>query len=325
MKDVILAPIVQHDTITLGIEQDIANYFKEVIFQPLFDLLEDADVKVRQNAIADSAVLQALQERRIWYANGVFTGAFNAAISRELRKAGAIKLEGSFSLAHASLPMSWRIVIEGSQQAAEELNKKALDLLKQMESNIKQAPTGVNLKFSLDGVFVDLREQFKKSLQAHGFGVPPDLSENVKDEIAKEYTTNMDLYITNFTEKLIPELRMKIQDNIFEGSRPDKLAKILETDYGMSKRKATFLAKQETSLLLSKYRESRYKAVGSRRYMWSTSHDIRVRHDHKDLNGKTFYWDNPPITNKLTSAHNNPGEDFGCRCVARPILAIQED
>ena len=73
--------------------------------------------------------------------------------------------------------------------------------------------------------------------------------------------------------------------------------------------------------MVSKYRQIRYEDVGIRRYMWSTSGDVRVRHDHKELNGKIFYFDNPPITDKATGARNNPGEDFGCRCVAIPVMS----
>lgn len=323
-REIILAPIVEPSAATRGIQDDIIDFFREAIFQPLFDLLEEAKVPTRQNAVSD-AVVQALQDRRIWYANGVFVGTFNAAISRELRAAGAVKEDKAFRLPMERLPIGWRLAIESSTQAAEQLNQKALDLLNQMQANVKQAPTGLNLKFSMDGVFVDLRKQFEKTMQAHGLGVPPDLTQGVKDDIIKEYTENMDLYIKNFAEKIIPELRTKIQDLTFEGTRPDKLAKIIEAEYGVTKRKAVFLAEQETSLLLSKYRESRYKAVGSQRYVWSGSNDARERPDHRLLNGKTFFWDSPPITNRATGARNNPGEDFGCRCVARPILPIQED
>lgn len=323
-REIILAPIVEPAAATRGIQDDIIDFFKEAIFQPLFDLLDNSNVATRQNAVS-GAVVQALRDRQIWYANGAFTGRFNAAISRELRKAGAIKTESTFAISLSNLPMEWRLEIQSSTQAAEELGQKALDMLNQMQANVKQAPTGLNLKFSMDGVFVDLRKQFEKTMQAHGLGVPPDLSQGVKDDITKEYTTNMELYIKNFTEQIIPELRTKIQDLTFEGMRPDKLAKIIEAEYGVTKRKAVFLADQETSLLLSKYRESRYKAVGSQRYVWSGNNDARERPDHRLLNGKTFFWDSPPITNRATGARNNPGEDFGCRCVARPILPIQED
>ena len=44
-----------------------------------------------------------------------------------------------------------------------------------------------------------------------------------------------------------------------------------------------------------------------------------VREMHKALAGKVFSWDDPPITNEKGD-RNNPGQDYGCRCYARPIV-----
>lgn len=326
MNEVIIKSIVAKDSLHKRIQEQIAAYFKEVIFQPLIDLLEENNINLRENAIG-SAVAAALRNRQIWYVDGVVIGKFSAAISRELRSMGATwdMRTKVFRLPLGQASLELRQAIAASVQATADLNKQVMDLLGQMQANAPKAGTGVDLKSSLDGVFVDLRKQYKKSLEQHGFAVPPDLNDTVKDDIAKEYTQNMDKFIKDFTKKMIPELREKIQDNIFAGGRTDKLAKIIEAEYGVTKRKAQFLAEQETSLLVSKYRQARYTDAGSRRYVWSTSKDRRVRDDHKDLDGKIFYWSSPPITNRTTGARNHPGEDFGCRCVARPIVALEEE
>jgi SPP1 gp7 family putative phage head morphogenesis protein len=49
-------------------------------------------------------------------------------------------------------------------------------------------------------------------------------------------------------------------------------------------------------------------------YIWRTRGDDKVRSSHSDNNGKIFAWDNPPET-------GNPGEDYGCRCVAEHYIA----
>lgn len=326
MPDIVLQPIVEKESQYAGIREEIIAYFREVIFQPLFDLLDEYNVSTKENAKV-SAVISALGSGKIYYNNGTFTGKFNAAISKELRDAGATwdKVIKAFHLPVSRLPNEIRAQVADNEAKSEKLTKDVLNLLGQMETNVAQAGTGLDLKFSLNGVFVDLRKQYKRSLEAKGLSVPPDLTEETKKQIEVEYTKDLDKYVKDFTAKMIPEMRTMVQDNAFEGARPDKLSKIIQGRYGVSKRKAQFLADQETSLLLSKYRESRYRQLGSRRYVWSTSQDVRVRHDHEELNGKVFFWDSPPITNKTTGARNNPGEDFGCRCVARPILPIQEE
>jgi SPP1 gp7 family putative phage head morphogenesis protein len=57
--------------------------------------------------------------------------------------------------------------------------------------------------------------------------------------------------------------------------------------------------------------------------MWSTSHDRRVRDSHKELNGRVFTWDNPPIVDPARGRRAHPGQDYGCRCVAVPVMARQ--
>ena len=90
----------------------------------------------------------------------------------------------------------------------------------------------------------------------------------------------------------------------------------------MSQRKAKFLASQETRLLTSKLKEVRYKDVGIDEYIWQTvkgTPEHPVRPMHKKLNGTKQRFSSPPITNEK-GQRNNPGEDYRCRCVARPIV-----
>lgn len=56
-----------------------------------------------------------------------------------------------------------------------------------------------------------------------------------------------------------------------------------------------------------------YKMLGnSRRYIWHTQEDDKVRSSHAANNGRIFSWDEPPAT-------GHPGEDFNCRCWAQPV------
>lgn len=48
-------------------------------------------------------------------------------------------------------------------------------------------------------------------------------------------------------------------------------------------------------------------------YIWRTRGDNKVRASHAANNGRIFSWDSPPPT-------GHPGEDYGCRCWAQPIL-----
>ena len=165
-----------------------------------------------------------------------------------------------------------------------------------------------------DGRRYDSKRAFEKAVRA--ISISPKLTEAQRDIIADEWGRNLNKYIKSWADKTIFELRDRVQANTFAGRRAEALEDVIRENYGVSQRKAQFLARQETSLLMSKFRETRYGQIGVRRYRWSTSHDERVRSDHKHLNGKVFSFDSPPVTDARTGARNNPGEDFGCRCVA---------
>ena len=65
----------------------------------------------------------------------------------------------------------------------------------------------------------------------------------------------------------------------------------------------------------AKLTQVRLKAVGVKRYIWETMRDDRVRPTHRTKEGKIYSFDNPPADT------GNPGNDFNCRCKARPLVA----
>lgn len=280
----------------------------------------------RENEIKErdprhSAVWDALAAGVIWYAHGVFTGTFDAAISRELRALGARRVGAAFALAIDEVPMVLRGVIGMSVQRSEMLHKAVLATLDAIETNLPQAPTGVQLGDVVDKITDDLQEQLVQSVSSvEGLPAPSQIPPGMPETLRETLATNTDRAIKDFSLEATQQLRAKVQANIAAGGRTDRLAKIIEVEFGVAKRRARFIADQETSLLVSKFREQRYRDLGATEYVWDTSHDEKVRHDHRELDGKTFSWDNPPITNRATGARNHPGEDFNCRCVPRAKL-----
>jgi SPP1 gp7 family putative phage head morphogenesis protein len=119
-------------------------------------------------------------------------------------------------------------------------------------------------------------------------------------------------------EEKIPEFRQKVQELTLQGFRRDKVRELVENEYAICGRKAEFLSKQETGLLVSKYQASRLQEAGCTKFEWRTMGDSFVRDMHKELNGKLFsYSDLPVIDNK--GNRGLPGEAFGCRCQQVPV------
>ena len=107
----------------------------------------------------------------------------------------------------------------------------------------------------------------------------------------------------------------------------DQLAKAL----ALPKSKAQLIARDQVLKLNNQITQQRQVSAGIDSYVWTTSKDERVRgrpggvwansqSDHWALDGKTFKWSQPPVTNPVTGERNHPGQDFQCRCVAVPVV-----
>jgi SPP1 gp7 family putative phage head morphogenesis protein len=93
----------------------------------------------------------------------------------------------------------------------------------------------------------------------------------------------------------------------------------IEDRLEVSRAKADLLARDQVLTLNAQITQSRQQAAGITDYIWTTANDERVRDTHAELDGETFSWDDPPVTNDAGD-RNHPGEDFQCRCVAFPVL-----
>lgn len=315
-----LKPIKDKDQYAEPIAAYIAQQMYDAIFAPLFNILgRKPEETLLSNALDRSSLTAALNSGAVWYNSDKFYGNFNATIGKELRSLGARfnSLDKTYFIKAVDLPMNIRAIVSAANSKFHAQQTALMDTLNKMAPPPQLEFKGIYPK--LGDMFIDLNKQYTASIP-RGLAVPMVLTENMKEVIAQDYTHNLNLYIQDWYAADIIKLRGRVQDAVETGYRADHMRDVLEAEYGVSERKAAFLARQETSLLVSKYRETRYKSSGLNRYKWSTSDDRRVRHDHKVLDGKIFDWDHPPITDEHTGARNNPGEDFNCRCIAIPIV-----
>jgi SPP1 gp7 family putative phage head morphogenesis protein len=318
-----LKPILDHDRYHLAIQEEIKRLLYYHIYKPILDII-DADKlkKARsgqfENAISN-ALLEALKDGTIVYVDGFFTGKMNAKIGLELRKLGARfnHVRQAYAIERYNLPSDIIYAISKGQDA---LNKKVEMIYDHLEYLRKtQELTPVNFEPQLQGVILDLDKQFSSTIPKD-LSVPMVMTQAMAEQLKKNYTENLNLDIKGLYDKAIVGLRQKVHLNVEEGFRAANLIPLVQAEKEMSYAHARFIAKQETSLLVSKYRQTRYEDAGLKRYEWSTSGDERVRPDHRKLNNHIYSFDEPPVTDSKTQARNNPGEDFGCRCVAIPIV-----
>lgn len=314
-----LRPIIDKDIYSAEIQKSIEDYIYFLVFKDLIDYLRTS-FKIQFKNQQIKALKAALENNTITFVDGVFVGKFSSATSKELRDLGGVwmkRLKG-FKVDPTKIPMELRSAIAfGAAKLVGETNT-IKGILSNTERVALEMTFAFDFKEQLDTVFSNLDVQFKKTTAAD-IAITPQFTDAMRKELMEKYNTNMDLYIKNWQEEAIIRLRTKVEDSMIKGFRAEQLEKIIMNEFGVTKKKAKFLALQETSLLTSKYREERYKSAGVKKYRWSTSRDQRVRDRHKELHGQIFDWDNPPITDNLGN-RNHPGEDYGCRCVPIPII-----
>ncbi len=299
-----------------SIEVTINDIFFTQCFEPIVRAFAENGHKSALVQNSSDPISAALRKGKIFYFDGKFTGQFDAKISAAFRRLGA-----KFNL----LDKSWRfnVIPPGIQSTLSDVSLRMEKIKSDILKNLDNVPVNRELmQQRLTAEYLktvnQINEDFLDTIK--GVTVAPTLTEQAKLNIAKGWAENLELYINKWTDQNILKLREEVATNTYHGRRAEGLVKNIQADYGVSKRKAKFLARQETSLLMSKMREERYKDAGINQYKWSGVMDERERVDHKLLEDNVYLWDNPPIVDRSNGRTANPGEDFGCRCVAIPIV-----
>lgn len=328
MKEKILPPVKEKPEYYDAIEANLIEFFRKEIYLPLMKEL-GLNKKTLQNSLED--LHEAIMSGRITFYRGHFRGRFSAAVSKELKRLGAQwdRKQGSWKIPQTSLPME---IVQSISASESQMTQKISAIDKKLAAIVpEQLTEKLQLGKLFDQTLWKVEKDFQKNVK--NIIVTPTLTRDQTKRLADEWANNMDKYVKDFTEKEIKQLRKMIQENVLEGNRPEQIQKTIQRSFGVSQNKAKFLARQETSLMMAKFKETRYVDAGSEEYIWKCVHMPKdktpaqhnvgnVRYYHGILDGTRQRWDRPPITTK-DGKRNHPGEDFNCRCFPMPIVKFK--
>lgn len=102
-----------------------------------------------------------------------------------------------------------------------------------------------------------------------------------------------------------------------EGRRVESLAKEIAQRCDVTASKARMLATDQVLTLNAQIAQSRMRAAGIMRGIWTTAGDERVRDSHAEIDGVEFDLDDPP---EVDGENVLPGEPPMCRCTTFPQL-----
>jgi SPP1 gp7 family putative phage head morphogenesis protein len=326
VKQIELKPIKPETDIVELLEKAVIQALREQFYKPILEEIGAGRSKILKNALDD--VISAILAGKIIFDRGTFRGKFTSSISKELKSHGARwdKVSGSWKIHYSKLPIEIKNAIDQSRYRMEQ-KIKAID--KKIAAIIPdELLKHVRLEHLFDRQIWDLDNKFRDSMAK--VTIQPKFTEEQRKKIAAEYTNNMKLDIKKWMDEEIVSLRKKVDKHVLTGLRYENLVPMIQKSYGVSVSKARFIARQETNLLTTKFREIRYTDAGAKKYIWrtvvgTTAHPVRPQ--HQKLNGTIQSWDSPPIVSEpdqpIRRAH--AGADFNCRCIAIPIVSFDKD
>ena len=157
------------------------------------------------------------------------------------------------------------------------------------------------------------KEQFQR-MNRTVFGIDLFVDEPwLTDQLELFANQNAQL-IRSLPNEELERVSQVIQRNLQEGKRYREISSDIQKSFGITRRRATLIARDQTTKLNSSLTKLRQQEIGVEEYIWQTSGDERVRATHKAHDGKKFRWDSPP---KNTG---HPGQDINCRSNAIAVL-----
>ena len=315
-------PIEANKFIADRIARKIINFEWDWYFKPIFDVL-----KLNYVINNNNAVFEALKSGSLYYQNGGFyskTGRFSNRIALELEQMGAkySRYGRCYRLAETKLPQNILWVIETTNA---KVFADVVAIKKIMDSaigNIEEALKGLKLVDLAEEMILDVQKRTYENFKANKIQtITPKMSDSVATQFAEEYTDNIKLNIKKWLPEDIIRMREVVGQMALDGESRITIQQYIENRFKVSQSKAKFLARNESKLAVTEYLKAKYQAEGSEEFIWYTSNDERVRDDHKELNHKTFRYDDPPIIDKRTGRRGLPGEDYGCRCNFVPVFS----
>lgn len=213
-------------------------------------------------------------------------------------------------------------------------NDSKEDLLNQINKIFESIQEKVNkkcedfgIKKKLEGLASLTRKlstrEWKKAIKSTlGVDIKEEyyLGEFSKEVLESWIDENVSL-INTLPKETLGRMKEIVYDGYTNGRTTTKMIEQIQSAYGTSKRHASLIARDQVAKLNSNIQKAQQQDAGITEYTWYTSGDSRVRNSHKRLNAKKFKWSDPPIVDAKTGRRCHPGEDYQCRCIARPVFS----
>lgn len=330
MKTTILKPILYNDLWHKDFAVYLMHMINDIIFSPLLDIADNKKENAKYTLLE-----AALKSGAIKYSEGIFSGKVNAKISKEIKAIGGRFILGHWHLPTINLPPQIHGIIKRKKTNDAILFKNIEVKLEKIASKLPYIIETFDLKKYGHTALNITSKKFKNTVR-QVLAVKPELDKLGKEKIKQDYLMSTDLpirkkllhefedrskaVIENFSQETVEKLRKALRVKILNGESRESIQEYIRNRLKISNKRAKFIARQETALMTSKFKQAQYEQWGIRKYKWVSLEDHIVRPIHAENDGKIFEWSKPPIIAINPERHGHPGEDFNCRCIAQPVV-----
>ena len=249
--------------------------------------------------------------------------AYNAELQRMVREVSKDIRDNIVPLVRALEPQYQTDSVINTRDNWVDILTNALTLLKNKWSSpmFVEASNRLASKFVLSASAAN-EKKFTDNMRSFGINVYAD-SQELRDYLAASSYDNSRL-IQSIPAQYLTQVDSIVMTNVRAGGRSSSIVKLLSDQFGVTSRRAKFIARDQTAKINGDLNKIRQQNAGFEYFQWIDSDDERVRDRHEDIAekvtayGKGIYrWDNPPLSSKGTPII--PGQDYQCRCIARPV------
>jgi len=200
----------------------------------------------------------------------------------------------------------------GAEAWRHEINQSFNDQNYQDDVSLKSEKTATGyISVLSDWQKNKMQTQFKNLF---GIDVIPILKDGeTKAFLQPAITENINL-IQSIPAELLPQVNEEFDEIIFkDGFDQQKVLTMLTQRFGVANSRAKLIANDQTGKVITALTNTRHNQAGVKQFIWKTAEDEAVRSSHAELDGKIFFWDQPPPIGL-------PGEPINCRCIALPFI-----
>ena len=152
------------------------------------------------------------------------------------------------------------------------------------------------------------------------------ISGAIADVVKASIKQNVAL-IKSIPREYFLEIEGEVMRSIQTGRGMADLQPFLEKRYGLTKRRAALIARDQTSKATAAINRARMQGLGVKKFKWLHSMGGKEpRPLHKNvLNGNVYSFDDPPVIDERTGERGLPGVLINCRCRMLPVIEFKAD